>query len=565
MAASSGKKPGKTRALNPVAQSPGGFVFVPLGGTGEIGMNFNLYGCDGEWLAVDCGMGFAGPEAPEAELLLADPGYIAARADRLHGLVITHAHEDHIGGVARLWPQLRCPIYASPFTAAILRRKLSEAGLGREVKLHVIKPGGKFEVGPFDLQFIQLTHSTPESQALAITTRYGTVLHTGDFKFDPHPVVGNVTDEAALKALGDKGVLAMVIDSTNAMVDGHSGSELDVKKSLKALIGDMPGRIAVTCFASNIARVSSVIDAAEACGRHVALVGRSLANYVAAAQEAGYLEDVPDFVPEEDLSSIPDDHLLLLVTGSQGEPRSAMARIAADTHRYAVLGEGDVAIFSSRMIPGNEKAITAVQDTLVRRGVDVITDDDELTHCSGHPARDELIKMYKLVRPKYLVPTHGEWRHLSAQAALAQEEGIASILIENGDILSLSSNNPEVIDSVPTGRMAVDGNAVVPLKGGIMAARRRMLFNGVVVGSAIIDSTGKVRGEAKISAPGLLDEEIGLQRELEAEFAQVLGELPSALRKDEAAFTDAARAVLRKIVGKRMGKRPIVDAHIMWI
>ncbi|MDE8347945.1 MAG: ribonuclease J [Acidocella sp.] len=528
-------------------------------------MNFNLYGCDGGWLAVDCGMGFAGPEAPEAELLLADPGYIAARADKLHGLVITHAHEDHIGGVARLWPQLRCPIYASPFTAAILRRKLSEAGLGREVKLHVIQPGGKFEVGPFDLQFIQLTHSTPESQALAITTRYGTVLHSGDFKFDPHPVVGKVTDEAALKALGDKGVLAMVIDSTNAMVDGHSGSELDVKKSLKALIGDLPGRIAVTCFASNIARVSSVIDAAEACGRHVALVGRSLANYVAAAQEAGYLQDIPDFVPEEDLGSIPDDNLLLLVTGSQGEPRSAMARIAADTHRYAVLGEGDVAIFSSRMIPGNEKAIAAVQDTLVRRGVDVITDDDELTHCSGHPARDELIKMYKLVRPKYLVPTHGEWRHLSAQAALAREEGITSILIENGDVLSLSSNNPEVIDQVSTGRMAVDGNAVVPLKGGIMAARRRMLFNGVVVGSAMIDGAGKVRGEARISAPGLLDEEIGLQRALEAEFAQVLGELPSALRRDEAAFTDAARAVLRKIVGKRMGKRPIVDAHIMWI
>ncbi|OYV45222.1 MAG: MBL fold metallo-hydrolase [Acidocella sp. 20-57-95] len=561
----SGKLSGKNRAPIASAQSPDGFVFVPLGGTGEIGMNFNLYGCDGDWLAVDCGMGFAGPEAPEAELLLADPAYIAARADRLKGLVITHAHEDHIGGVARLWPQLRCPIYASPFTAAVLRRKLNEAGLGREVKLHVIKPGAQFELAPFSLQYIQLTHSTPESQALAISTKYGTVLHTGDFKFDPHPVVGASTDEATLKALGDKGVLAIVIDSTNAMVDGHSGSELDVRKSLKALIGDMPGRIAVTCFASNIARVASVIAAAEACGRHVALIGRSLGNYVAAAQEAGYLLDVPDFVPEEDLSSIPDENLLILATGSQGEPRSAMARIAADTHRYAVLGEGDVAIFSSRMIPGNEKAITAVQDTLVRRGVDVITDDDELTHCSGHPARDELIKMYKLVRPRYLVPTHGEWRHLSAQAALAEEEGITSILIENGDVLSLSSNKPEVIDSVPTGRLAVDGNAVVPLKGGVMAARRRMLFNGVVVGSAIIDSKGKVQGQARVSAPGLLDEDVKLQRELEAEFADLLGELPSALRKDEAAYTDAARAVLRKIVGKRMGKRPIVEAHIMRI
>jgi ribonuclease J len=520
MAASSGKAPGTAPIKN-----PGGFVFVPLGGTGEIGMNFNLYGCDGTWLAVDCGMGFAGPEAPEAELLLPDPAFIAARREALAALVITHAHEDHIGGVARLWPQLRCPIYATPFTAAILRRKLNEAGLGREVKLHIVKPGGKFEIGPFGLQFIRMTHSTPEAQALAIATQYGTVLHTGDWKMDPHPVVGAVTDEAALKALGDAGVLAMISDSTNAMVDGHSGSELDVKKSLKALVGDLPGRIAVTCFASNIARVASVIEAAEAAGRHVALVGRSLGNYVAAAQEAGYLKDAPDFIPDEDIGSIPDENLLMLVTGSQGEPRSAMARIAADTHRYAVLGEGDTAIFSSRMIPGNERAITAVQDTLVRRGVDVITDDDELTHCSGHPARDELLKLYKLVRPKFLVPTHGEWRHLSAQAALAQDEGITPILIENGD----------------------------------------MLFNGVVVGSAVIDGAGKIRGGTKISAPGLLDEAEGLQRELEAEFFDLLTELPAGLRKEDAAFTESARAALRRIVGKRLGKRPIVEAHIMRI
>jgi ribonuclease J len=558
MSASSGKAPGNAQIKN-----PGGFVFLPLGGTGEIGMNFNLYGCDGAWLAVDCGMGFAGPEAPEAELLLPDPAYIAARRESLLGLVITHAHEDHIGGVARLWPQLRCPIYATPFTAAIIRRKLNEAGLGRDAKITIVKPGGAFEIAPFKLQFIRMTHSTPEAQALAITTKYGTVLHTGDWKFDAHPVVGALADEAALKALGDKGVLAMVSDSTNAMVDGHSGSELDVKKSLKALIGDLPGRIAITCFASNIARVASVIEAAESAGRHVALVGRSLGNYVAAAQEAGYLEHIQDLVPEEEIGSIPDDNLLLLVTGSQGEPRSAMARIAADTHRFASLGEGDTAIFSSRMIPGNEKAITAVQDTLVRRGVDVITDDDELTHCSGHPARDELIKLYKLVRPKYIIPTHGEWRHLSAQAALAEDEGITAILLENGDMLSLSSNNPEVIESVPTGRLAVDGTAIVPLKGGVMAARRRMLFNGVVVGSVVVDGSGKLRGAAKVSAPGLFDDQFTLQQEVELEFHDLLSELAPGLRKEDAAFTEAARAALRRIVGKRLGKRPIVEAHIL--
>jgi len=547
-------------------KAQGGFIFVPLGGTGEIGMNFNLYGCDGAWLAVDCGMGFSGPDSPEAEILLPDPAFIAGQRDALVGLVITHAHEDHIGGVARLWPQLRCPIYATPFAAAILRRKLAEAGLGREVKLHIVKPGGAFKLAPFSLRYIQMTHSTPEMQALAITTPYGTVLHTGDWKFDANPVVGALPDEAALKALGDAGVLAIVSDSTNAMVEGHSGSELEVRKSLAALVADLPGRIAVTCFASNVARVASVIAAGEAAGRHVALIGRSLSNYVAAAQEAGYLQDVPDFIPEEDIGAIPDSGLLLLVTGSQGEPRSAMARIAADTHRHAVLGEGDTAIFSSRMIPGNERAITAVQDALVRRGVDVITDDDEFTHVSGHPARDELKKLYQLVRPRYVVPTHGEWRHLSAQAALAQDEGLSPLMLENGDVLQLAPGAPKVVDSVPTGRLAVDGERIVPLKGGVLSARRRMLFNGVAFASLVRDASGHVQGGVKVSAPGLLDDADGkLRAEVESEFLELLHDLPSSLRFEDAPFADAARAALRRIIGKRFGKRPIVDVHVMQI
>jgi ribonuclease J len=561
MKKSTGKSPAPVRG-----DAPGGFIFVPLGGTGEIGMNFNLYGCDGAWMLVDCGMGFSGPETPEAEILLPDPVFIVEQRDALLGLVITHAHEDHIGGVARLWPQLRCPIYVTPFAAAILRRKLSEAGLGREVKLHIIKPGGAFALGPFSLRYIPMTHSTPEMQSIAITTAYGTVLHTGDWKFDAAPVVGAVSDEAALQALGDAGVLALVVDSTNAMVDGHSGSEAEVKKSLKALIADLPGRIAVTCFASNVARVASVIAAGEAAGRHVALVGRSLGNYVAAAQEAGYLQDVPDFVPDEDIGSIPDDNLLLLVTGSQGEPRSAMARIAADTHRFAVLGEGDTAIFSSRMIPGNERAITAVQDALVRRGVDVITDEDEFTHVSGHPARDDLRKLYQLVRPKYVVPTHGEWRHLSSQAALAQEEGITPLLLENGDVLQFGPGAPAVVDSVPTGRLAVDGERIVPLKGGVLSARRRMLFHGVVVGSFVTDGVGKLLSGAKVAAPGLLDEADGkLRLTIEAEFFELLSDLPAALRAQDSAFIDAARAGLRRIIGKRFGKRPLVEAHLLRI
>ncbi len=539
-----------------------GFIFVPLGGTGEIGMNFNLYGCDGAWLVVDCGIGFAGPDLPEVDILLPDPVFIAGQRDALLGIVVTHAHEDHIGGIARLWPQLRCPVFATPFTAALIRRKLNEAGLMRDVELNTVSPGAGFTLGPFRLRYFAMTHSTPESQALALTTCYGTVLHTGDWKFDPAPVVGGLSDEAGLQALGDSGVLAIVSDSTNATVEGYSGSELDVKKSLEALLMDLPGRVAITCFASNIARVASVVEAGVAAGRHIALVGRSLNNYIAAAQEAGYLRDVPDFIPEKAIGGVPDNSLLLLVTGSQGEPRAALARIAADTHPHAVLGEGDTLIFSSRVIPGNERAIATVRDSLSRRGVTVITDEDEFTHVSGHPAREELRKLYRLIRPQYVVPTHGTWRHLSAQAALAQESGIATILLENGDVLQFGPGRPAIVDTVPTGRMAVDGERIIPLKGGVMVSRRRMLFNGIVVGSFAMDSAGRLRGAPQISAPGLLDEtEVELRNEVQDEFDMLLRRLSAEIRNDEAAFISAAKTGLRKIIGKHFGKKPLVELH----
>lgn len=558
------KSKGKTIPLADEAEA--GFIYVPLGGTGEIGMNFNLYGCDGAWLAVDCGMGFSGPETPEAEIMLPDPDFIARQRESLLGIVVTHAHEDHIGGIARLWPQLRCPVYATPFAASLIRKKLQETNFQRDVKIHVIPCGGTFELGPFKLRYIRMTHSTPEAQALAITTSYGTVLHTGDWKFDPSPVVGGLCDEAALKELGDAGVLAMISDSTSSMVEGHSGSEQDVKTSFEALIPELTGRVAITCFASNVARVASIIAAAQLAGRHIALVGRSLKTYVETAQEVGYLKDVPEFVPEDELRTIPDDQLLLLVTGSQGEPRSAMARIAADTHRYAVLGEGDKAIFSARTIPGNERAIFAVQDMLARRGVEVITDSEEFVHVSGHPARDELRKLYKLVRPRYVIPTHGEWRHLSAQAALARECGLQSLLIEDGDVVLFGANGPAVVDSVPTGRLVVDGDRILPLKGSVLAARKRMLFNGVVIGSCALDSRGRLRGMPRISAPGLLDEQQTPERlGYEQAFADLLEDFPASLCEDEAAFTNAACAGLRRIIGKKLGKRPLVELQIIRI
>jgi ribonuclease J len=541
----------------------GDFAFLPLGGTGEIGMNLNLYRFGGKWLAVDCGIGFGGAELPEVDVMMPDPSFIAERRDRLVGLVITHAHEDHIGAVAWLWPQLKCPVFASPFAAAVLRRKLGEAGLLGQVKLHVIPAGGSFDLVPFRLQFLRVAHSIPEAQALVIRTPAGTVLHTGDWKLDPRPMVGPPTDEAAFAALGDEGVLAMVCDSTNAMVEGHSGSEGDVRRGLSTLVRDLRGRVAVTCFASNVARVESVALAAMDAGRSVAVVGRSLRNLEAAARECGYLANIPPFASEDDANDIPDENLLILVTGSQGEPRSALARIAADTHPRIELGEGDTVVFSSRVIPGNERAIGTVQDNLVRRGVRLMTDSDHMIHCSGHPARDELRKLYKLVRPKYSVPVHGEWRHLAAHAALAQEIGIKAVMMEDGDILSLAPGVPEVVDSAPVGRLVLDGARLVPLQGGVMGARRRMLFNGVAVASIAVDETGRLRGTPRVTAPGLLEAEDPDLVRVSGELAEALADLPAPLRRDDAALADAAKTVLRRALGKRLQKRPLVDVHVL--
>jgi ribonuclease J len=544
-------------------QTSGDLAFLPLGGTGEIGMNLNLYRCDGRWLAVDCGIGFGNAQHPEAEVMVADPAFIAERRDKLVGLVITHAHEDHIGAVAWLWPLLRCPVFATPFAAAVLRRKLGEVGLVEQVKLTVVPPGGAFELAPFSLRYLRVTHSIPEAQSLVIETRYGIVLHTGDWKLDPHPLVGPATDEAALAALGDRGVLAMVCDSTNAMVEGHSGSEQDVRQSLGALIRSLNGRVAVTCFASNVARVESIALAAQESNRSVALVGRSLRNLDAAARECGYLRDVPPFLGEDDVEDVSDENLLLLVTGSQGEPRSALARIAMDTHPRVALGEGDTVVFSSRMIPGNERAIGVVQDNLVRRGVRLMTDMDHLVHVSGHPARDELRRLYRLVRPRHAVPVHGEWRHLTAHAELAREAGARPIVLEDGDILSLAPGKPAIVDSAPAGRLAVDGNRLLPLTGVVMAARRRMLFNGVVVGSLAVDRDGRVRGQPRVSAPGLFEAEDPENDRIVTEFTASVADLPLALRRDDALLADAARAALRRALGRRLAKRPLVDVHLL--
>jgi ribonuclease J len=539
------------------------FAFIPLGGTGEIGMNLNVYRCDGKLLAIDCGIGFGGPEMPEVEVMVPDPAWLAERRDRLVGMVITHAHEDHIGAVAHLWPMLRCPLYAGPFASAVLRRKLNEAGLGSEARVTTLPLSGRIELKPFDLQFLRVSHSVPESQAVAIRTRHGLVLHTGDWKLDPEPLLGPPTDEAGFARIGEEGVLAMVCDSTNALVEGHSGSEAEVRRTMEALIRGLRGRVAVTCFATNLARVESIALAAQAAGRQVALFGRSLRNAEAAARECGYLKTVEPFVPEDEAGYIPDDNLLIICTGSQGEPRSALAKIGADTHPSIALGEGDTVIFSSRMIPGNERGILQMQDQLARRGCRIMTADDHMVHVSGHPARDELRRLYALVKPRYAVPVHGEWRHLSEHAALAQQLGAEPILVEDGDVLRFAPGRPDVVEGVPTGRLAVDNGRLLPLSGGVLAARKRMLFNGVVVASLAVDGGGRVLGTPQVSAPGLFESGEQEAVQIAAELARAVTDLPMQLKREDDALREAARSALRKAIGRRVRKRPNVEVHLL--
>ena len=547
-----------------MTETDGGLAFLPLGGTGEIGMNLNLYRLGDTWLAVDCGIGFSGNDTPEAEILVPDPTYIVERRKKLAGLVITHAHEDHIGAVAHLWTRLECPIYATPFAATVLRRKLGEARLDHLVPIHVIKCGGRFNVGPFDIEFIPVTHSVPEAQAMAIRTPHGTVVHTGDWKIDPTPLVGPPCDLERLKQIGDEGVLGLVCDSTNVMSPGSSRSEAEVRVGLTELLGTLKGRIAVTCFASNVARVETIAMAAQAVGRKVVLVGRSLRNLDAAARECGYLSGVLPFFSEQEANDLPDDQVVMIITGSQGEPRAALTRIALDIHPNIALGEGDTVIYSSRMIPGNERAIMQVQDNLTRNGVRVVTDKDGyMIHCSGHATSDDVRTMYDLIRPKYAIPTHGEWRHLTAHAALAQEKGIAAILLEDGDILNLAPGSVDVIDTAPTGRLAVDGNRLLAMDGDVLSARRKMLFNGLIIASVAIDDEGYVIGEPKISAPGLLEEEDPESVRVREEFANAIDEIPDELRGDDHAFHDAAKTALRRALGRKLQKRPLVDVHVL--
>lgn len=548
------------------------FVFLPLGGSNEIGMNLNLYGFGPEharkWIIVDLGVTFGDLTTPGVDVILPDPAFIEERADDLLAIVLTHAHEDHMGAVAHLWPRLKAPIYATPFTAWLVRDRLKEAGLLDEAPVHVVDLNARFDIGPFDLQLITITHSIPEPNALVIRTPKGLVLHTGDWKLDPDPQIGAPTDEAAIRAVGEEGVLAMVCDSTNVFNAGEAGSEGTVREELTKLVGEQTGRVAVASFASNVARMETAIKAGQAAGRKVCLVGRSMHRMAAAAKDVGLLKHVAPFVDEEQAASLPANKILYLCTGSQGEPRAALTRIAAGTHRYVTLGPGDAAIFSSRVIPGNEVGIYELQNALAERGVHVITSKDRHIHVSGHPCRDDLKEMYAWARPHIAIPVHGERRHLMEHADLARELQIPKAIAgRNGDMILLDPDKAGVIDEAPSGRLHLDGDHIVPADADALRERKRVAFNGHIAIAMAVDARGKIIDGPDVRALGLPDaDDAPLETFLDEaaeEVERVWSRLDRAAREDEeGAELTVARAV-RRMAQLEYDKRPYVETMIL--
>ena len=545
-------------------------VFLPLGGTGEIGMNLNLYGYGApdkyDWLMVDAGVTFGDAREPGIDVMMPDTQFIEQNRKKLHGLVLTHGHEDHIGAVAHLWPRLRCPVYATPFTAELVRSKLKRAKLIEDVPLHIVPLDAQLELGPFHISLIGLTHSIAEPNALAIRTDIGNILHTGDWKIDHDPLIGKITDSAALKAFGKEGIDAIVCDSTNVLSAGFSGSESDVAEELDTTIGVCTGRVVVTSFASNVARLEAVGRAAKTAKRHVCLLGRGMHRIYQAARRTGYLKDFPKLIDEETIHTVPRDKLLVLCTGSQGEPRAALARLSLGKHPFLTLEAGDTVIFSSKMIPGNETDILELQNRLAGLDVEVLTSGARLLHVSGHPNREELKQMYQWARPRSAVPVHGEYRHLLAHAALAEELGVKqAVRARNGDVVRLVPSPAEIIDTVPYGRIHLDGDIFLPAEKSPAPIRRKLGYNGVVSVAVALDQRGRLAGAPEVSLLGLPDND-GRGVALEA---WVRGAAERAVPEKEAIDVtqtgDAIKKYIRHEMRRRWGKKPEVMVHFVHV
>ncbi|MDW9595984.1 MBL fold metallo-hydrolase [Sinorhizobium meliloti] len=545
-------------------------VFLPLGGVGEIGMNLGLYGYGRpghrQWIMVDCGVTFPGPELPGVDLVLPDIAFLAEQRRNLKAIIITHAHEDHYGALNDLWPGLNVPVYASPFTAGVLDAKRAFEKSRSEIPITIFKQGDRINVGPFSVEAVGVNHSIPEPMALVIRTQLGTVVHTGDWKIDLEPSLGPLTDESRFRQIGEEGVLALVCDSTNALREGVSPSERQVSESLAKIIADAEGRVGITTFSSNVGRIRSVAEAAEAAGREVLLLGSSMKRVVDVARDVGLMEGVKPFLAEDEFGYIPRDKVVVILTGSQGEPRAALAKIARDEMRNVAFSAGDTIVFSSRTIPGNEKAINDIKNGLIEQGIHIITDSEALVHVSGHPRRTELQQMYQWVKPQILVPVHGEAAHLTAHAELGLQSGIPSVpRLRNGEMLRLAPGPAEVIDEAPHGRIYKDGTLIGDFEEMGIGERRKLSFAGHVSVSVVLDSRYDFLGDpdvVPIGLPEFDDEGEAMEDTLYDAVLGAVESIPRAKRKDLAMLQEAVRRAVRSTTNQVWGKKPVVTVFI---
>ena len=538
-------------------------IFLPLGGSGEIGMNVNLYGAHGKWVMVDLGMTFADPRYPGVELVLPDLSFIEERSRDLLGIVLTHGHEDHIGAIPYLAADLGVPLYATPFTAGLIAKKLEEEGLLDEVELNIVPMGGSLQLGPFGFTYVALAHSIPEGNALLIDTPYGRIFHTGDWKLDDAPLLGNPVTAAELTRIGDDGVLALVGDSTNIFNPEASGSESDVKDGLMRLIkARREGRVLVTTFASNAARLGTLGQVAKACGRELVLAGRSMDRIVKVAQATGYLTDLPQPLDWDAAMALPRNKVLILCTGAQGEPQAALSRIAEGTHPALRLEAGDTVVYSSKQIPGNELAIGRVQNTLASRGIEIVTERQAHVHVSGHPGVPELEAMYEWIRPAIAIPVHGERRHMEAHAKLAMATGVPRAMVPvNGSAIRLAPDGPVLLSHEPAGRLILDGDVILPADGATIVERRRLAHNGMIAVSVVIGRNGLPAATPRISTHG-----VPVEEDKEAFLAECAEAAETAAAKGDprraAPFAEAIRVAVRRVAREWTGKKPVTDVQV---
>ena len=544
-------------------------LFCPLGGSGEIGMNMNLYAYGKEenqkWIIVDMGVTFADDSVPGIDLIYPDAGFIIDKKDELLGIVLTHAHEDHIGSILHIWPKLKCKIYATPFTAVLIQEKFKEKKIDITNYLKIVELNSQIKLGPFEIDFVTLTHSILEPNGLSITTPEGVILHTGDWKVDPNPLIGNKVDEKKLRSIGEKGVIAMICDSTNVFSPGRAGSEKDVRESLLKIISSQKKRVLVTSFASNVARMESIFYIAKQTKRNISLVGRSMNRIYKAAKQCGYLKDVIKPVDPREANKISRERVIFLCTGSQGEPMGALNRIANEVHPDVNIESGDTIVFSSKIIPGNEKKLYALQNSFVKKNIEVITEENAFVHVSGHANREDLKDMYQWVKPKCVIPVHGEHRHMKEHISFAKEMQIPfNLKIENGDIIRISKDQkPEIIDQAPTGKIYLDGNVAVSLDSPSIKERKNISVNGLLEITLIISSNGKIK-KPVISFRGIPEDETSepLKFDLEDEITKTCKRFAVNNFKQEKNLIDAIKQNCRKIIREKTGKRPFTNVNI---